>query len=294
MGGLSWAMKNDMELISIVIPCYNSGATLGQAIASVKAQTWPNLEIIVVDDGSTDSGTCLILAELEGVVIVRQSNSGLPAARNAGFRVARGEYVLPLDADDWLEPSALEVMLQVLKSSPDASFVFCDLQLEGEASGVLEKNYNFFEQLSLNQLPYCLLMPKRLWTEAGGYDESMHKGYEDWEFNIRLGTLGYFGQRVPQPLFHYRVSASGMLISKSNRLHGLLWSEIQALHKATYRFSNLIQIWGEWSRRPSRYPLSLHLIWMGLHRLLPAPVFSWLFRTQRQRSLQLRSTDPDR
>ena len=294
MGGLSWAMKNDMELISIVIPCYNSGATLEQTIASVKAQTWPNLEIIVVDDGSTDSGTCFILAELEGVVIVRQSNSGLPAARNAGFRVARGEYVLPLDADDWLEPSALEVMLQVLKSSPDASFVFCDLQLEGEASGVLEKNYNFFEQLSLNQLPYCLLMPKRLWTEAGGYDESMHKGYEDWEFNIRLGILGHFGQRVPQPLFHYRVSASGMLISKSNRLHGLLWSEIQALHKATYRFSSLIQIWGEWSRRPSRYPLSLHLIWMGLHRLLPAPVFSWLFRTQRQRSLQLRSTDPDR
>jgi glycosyltransferase involved in cell wall biosynthesis len=294
MGGLSWAMKNDMELISVVIPCYNSGATLEQTITSVKAQTWPNLEIIVVDDGSTDSVTCSILAALEGVAIVRQSNSGLPAARNAGFRIARGEYVLPLDADDWLESSALEVMLQALKSSPEASFVFCDLQLEGEASGVLEKNYNFFEQLSLNQLPYCLLMPKRLWTEAGGYDESMHKGYEDWEFNIRLGILGYFGQRVPHPLFHYRVSASGMLISKSNRLHGLLWSEIQALHKATYRFSNLIQLWGEWSRRPSRYPLSLHLIWMGLHRLLPAPVFSWMFRVQRRRSLQRRATHPDR
>ena len=278
------------ELISVVIPCYNSGATLAQTVASVKAQTWTNLEIIVVDDGSTEPNTCAVLAALEGATVASQPNSGLPAARNAGFRAARGEYVLPLDADDWLEPTALEEMMQVLKSSAHASFVFCDLQLEGEASGVLQKHYNFFEQLSLNQLPYCLLMPKRLWTEAGGYDESMRQGYEDWEFNIRLGTLGYYGQRVAQPLFHYRVSSSGMLISKSNRLHGRLWSEVQARHKSTYRWSNLIRLWREWSGRPSRYPLSLHLVWMVLHRLLPASAFSWLFRVQRQRSAERRAT----
>lgn len=290
MGGLSSAMNNDMELISIVIPCYNSGATLAQTVASVNAQTWTNLEIIIVDDGSTDSNTRSVLVALEGVTFVRQPNLGLSAARNTGFRVARGEYVLPLDADDWLEPTALEVMMQVLKSSAQASFVFCDLQLEGEATGVLQKYYNFFEQLSMNQLPYCLLMPKRLWSESGGYDESMRQGYEDWDFNIRLGTLGYFGQRVAQPLFHYRVSSSGMLISKSNRLHGQLWSEIQARHKSTYRWLNLIYLWREWSGRPSQYPLSLHLVWMVLHRLLPAPVFSWLFRHQRQRSAERRST----
>ncbi|MEK9569985.1 MAG: glycosyltransferase family A protein [Paracoccaceae bacterium] len=284
MGGLSSAMKNNNELISVVIPCYNSGATLEQTVASVKAQIWTNLEIIVVDDGSFEPNTRTVLAELKGVTVLSQANSGLPAARNAGFRAACGEYVLPLDADDWLEPTALEVMMQVLKSSGHASFVFCDLQLEGEASGVLQKHYNFFEQLSLNQLPYCLLMPKRLWAEAGGYDESMRQGYEDWEFNIRLGTFGYYGQRVAQPLLHYRVSSSGMLISKSNRLHGLLWSEIQARHEATYRWSVLIRLWREWWGRPSRYPLWLCLVWIGLHRLLPAPAFSWLFRIQRQRS----------
>jgi GT2 family glycosyltransferase len=273
-------MKNDRELISVVIPCYNSGATLEQTVASVKAQIWTNLEIIVVNDGSSEPNTLTVLAGLKGVTVVSQPNSGLPAARNAGFRAACGEYVLPL------EPTALEVMMQVLKSSAHASFVFCDLQLEGEASGVLQKHYNFFEQLSLNHLPYCLLMPKRLWAKAGGYDESMRQGYEDWEFNIRLGTLGYYGQRVAQPLLHYRVSSSGMLISKSNRLHGLLWSEIQARHKATYRWSILIRLWCEWSGRPSQYPLSLCLIWIGLHRLLPAPAFLWLFRTQRQRSAE--------
>ncbi len=284
-------MKCVMKLISVVIPCYNSGATLEQTVASVKAQTWTSLEIIVVDDGSTESATRDVLANLEGVTVVRQPNSGLPAARNAGLRAASGEYVLPLDADDWLEPMALEVMIQALDSSVHASFVFCDIQLEGEASGVLETHYNFFEQLSLNQLPYCLLMPKRLWAEAGGYDESMRHGYEDWEFSIRLGTLGYWGQRVAQPLFHYRVSRNGMLISKSNLLHGRLWSEVQARHRSTYRWPNLIRLWREWSDRPSRYPLSLHLVWMALHRLLPAPTFSWLFMIQRQRSAKLRAID---
>ena len=283
-------MKKDIELISVVIPCYNSGATLEQTVTSVKAQTWTNVEIVVVDDGSTEPNTCAVLAALEGVYVVRQSNLGLPAARNAGFQVARGDYVLPLDADDWLDPIALEVMMQVLKSSPHASFVFCDLQLEGEASGVLQKHFNFFEQLSLNQLPYCLLMPKRLWAEAGGYDQSMRQGYEDWEFNIRLGVHGYYGQRVAQPLFHYRVSSNGMLISKSNRMHGLLWSEIQARYKSTYRWANLIRLWREWSARPSQYPLWLYFVWIVLHRMLPASAFSWLFRMQRQRSAERRAT----
>ena len=282
-------MKNDTELISVVIPCYNSGATLAQTVASVRVQTWANLEIIVVDDGSTELNTSAVLAALENVTIVKQPNSGLPAARNAGFRKARGDYVLPLDADDWLEPMALEVMINELKSSVQASFVFCDLQLEGEASGVLQKHYNFFEQLSLNQLPYCLLMPKRIWSEAGGYDETMRQGYEDWEFNIRLGTLGYFGQRIAQPLLHYRVSRNGMLISKSNLLHGLLWSEVQARHKTTYRWSNLIRLWREWSGRPSRYPLFIHLMWIALHRLLPTLVFSRLFRVYRKLSAERRA-----
>lgn len=273
-----------MVLVSVIIPCFNSGATLKRTIDSVKSQTLTKLEIIVVNDGSTDPATCNLLSALDGVTVLNQLNSGLPAARNAGFREARGEYILPLDADDWLEPRALEVMLHMIKSTPHSSFVFCDIQLEGEASGVLQKHYNFFEQLSLNQLPYCILMPKRIWSEIGGYDESMRQGYEDWEFNIRLGARGCHGLRVAQPLFHYCVSSSGMLISKSNRLHGQLWSEIQSRHKSIYSWSNLIRLWFEWSSRQSRYPLSVYLFWIVLHRLLPTSVFSLLFKFLRQRS----------
>ena len=272
-----------MELISVVIPCYNSGITLEQTIASVKAQTWPNLEIIVVDDGSNDPHTCTVLAALEGVTVVRQSNTGLPAARNTGFRTAHGAYVLPLDADDWIEPETLAIMFQALKSAPNAAYAYCDIRLEGEASGLLQAYCNFFEQLSLNQLPYCLFMPKHIWTMSGGYDESMRQGDEDWEFNIRLGVLGCYGLHVTRPLFHYRVSSSGMLISKSNRRHGTLWSEIQARHKALYHWRSLIPLWRKWADKPSRYPLALYLIWLALHRLLPAPMFSGLFRQLRHK-----------
>ena len=122
---------------------------------------------------------------------------------------------------------------------------------------------------------------RSIWGEVKGYDESLRQGYEDWEFNIRLGQQGYFGFCVTRPLFHYRVRGSGMLISKSNRLHGLLWSEIQTKHKSIYKLSNLYRLWKVWSKKPSNHPLVLYFIWFGLHRLLSPYFFSILFKSLR-------------
>lgn len=272
------------ERVSVVIPCFNSGVTLGQTVASVHAQSWPEVEIVVVDDGSTDPATIKVIDALTGVRLVRQLNAGLPAARNAGIAVATGTYVLPLDADDWLEPDAVERLLGSLRSAPAAAFAYSHLRLEGEACGVLAKSYNFFEQLFLNQLPYCLLFPRALWNAAGGYDASMRRGYEDWEFNIRLGVRGHEGVCVPRPLFHYRVASSGMLLSKSNLLHGELWGEIQSRHPETYRLANLFRLWRVWRTSPSTYPLWLYFGWLAAFRVLPRPWFAALFRLLRQRS----------
>ncbi len=278
------------ERVTVVIPCYNSGATIGQTVASVQTQTWRHVDIVVVDDGSTDPATIAVLDALTGVRLVRQKNAGLPAARNAGFAAATGDYVLPLDADDWLEPEAIEELLSALKDDPSAAFAYSHLQLEGEACGVLVKSYNFFEQLFLNQMPYCLLLPRSVVKGVGGYDESMRKGYEDWEFNIRLGSRGFFGHVVPRPLFHYRVSSGGMLISQSNRLHGALWGQIQQKHPDLYRMSRLIGFWREWRTRPATYPLSLYFAWITVYRLLPATWFAAVFRWLRQRSHSRRVT----
>jgi glycosyltransferase involved in cell wall biosynthesis len=273
-----------MDRVSIVIPCYNSGATVGQTVASARAQTWSELEIIVVDDGSTDPATVAVLDALEDIRLLRQANAGLPAARNAGFAAATGRWVLPLDADDWLESDAVEALVGALQADPVAAFACCHLQLEGEARGVLPKSYNFFEQLFLNQLPYCILLPRALWEKVGGYDVSMRKGYEDWEFNIRLGAHGHFGTVLPRPLFHYRVSSGGMLIAQSNRAHGELWSLIQSKHPALFRLGSLWHTWRRWRRWPSTYPLALYFGWLAAHRILPASTFAALFRWLRRRS----------
>ena len=271
-------------LISVVIPCYNSGSTIVKTLDSVNAQTWPNVEIIVVDDGSSDPGTIRVLEGLSDVYVIRQDNRGLPGARNTGIRAARGLYVLPLDADDWLEPDALEKMMNCLRSHPVASFVYSDIRLEGMKSGILRKSYNLFEQLFANQLPYCVLMPRQLWENTGGYDETMRQGYEDWEFNIRLGLSGHCGCAVPEPLFHYRVSNTGMLVSTSNKIHGLLWGAIQSKHARAYRPFALVKLWWTWRKAASSYPLFIYFGWLLLHKILPSKSFSMLFIKIRRHS----------
>ncbi|WP_337996604.1 glycosyltransferase [Oleispirillum naphthae] len=264
--------------ISIVIPCYDSGATLPQTLDSLRAQSLPPREIIVVDDGSTDPATVALLDSLSDIRLVRQPNRGLPAARNAGFAAATGELVLPLDADDWLEPDALEKLAAALAAHPEAAFAFSHIRLEGESRGVLKKHYNFFEQLFLNQMPYCVLIRRAEWVAVGGYDETMRRGYEDWEFNIRLGARGRFGVVAPEPLFHYRVTSGGMLLSKSRHLHGSLWTEVQARNPEAYTWGALWALWRTWRRQPSTYPLSPFFAWLALHRALPDAAFQALFR----------------
>lgn len=266
--------------ISVILPCYNSHLHLQKTLDSLRAQTYTNFEIVLVDDGSDDPDTIAYLNALpDDVNMIRQINMGLPAARNTAFRHARGRYVLPLDCDDWLEPTYLECAHDIITNQPENIFVFSHLIVFGDVNGVLRKNYNFFEQLFLNQLPYCLLMPKSAWQALGGYDESMRQGYEDWEFNIRLGLHGYFGVPMDTPLFHYRVSQSGMLKSISRHKHGELWRAIQNKNSEAYSLTNLIKAWWTWRTKPATYPLPLYFFWIFLHWILPNSLFAKIFQS---------------
>jgi len=280
----------DPVSISIIIPCYNSGETLPQTLASLRKQSYPLHEIIVIDDGSTDPATVKLLDSLTDIKLVRQENQGLPAARNTGFQNASGKYVLPLDSDDWLEPDAVEKLITTLLATPEATFAYSWLQLEDEAQGILKKHYNYFEQLFFNQMPYCILLPRAAWEEVGGYDASMRRGYEDWEFNIRLGSYGKYGVVVREPLFHYRVRSSGMLLAKSSSLHGELWQEIQKRNPDIYHWCKLWKIWTKWKNKPSSYPMALYFPWLAMHKFLPKAVFKLIFKRLLQYSQSRRVT----
>ncbi len=272
------------ELVSVVIPCYNTHQYLTQTIESVRKQSYSPIEIILVDDGSTDPETLSALANVgSDVRVIRQDNKGLPGARNTGISAANGEFILPLDADDWLDKTAISEMHSAMTSANGTVAIFCDMQMAGSVTGVLKKNFNFFEQLFFNQLPYCLLYRKNVWDQVGQYDESMRKGYEDWDFNIRLGKLGVI-QRVARPLFNYRILATGMLVSMSNRHHCDLWLAIRRKHPDLYAATKLFELWKNWRRKPSTYPLPLYFVWLMINQVMPLSWSNSIFRTLRKNS----------
>lgn len=195
------------ELVSIVIPCYNPARYLLDAVASAQAQTSKRIETILVDDGTdTLDGREVLQSALRKVDrYIQQPNRGLAAARNAGFRAATGAYVVPLDSDDLLQPEFVAECLAAIQCHGDAAFVYADYRVFGQKNYVERlEDYNLYDLLDRNTLVYASLIRKQDWELAGGYDESMRFGYEDWEFWLRLGARGRFGHHLPKVLFSYR------------------------------------------------------------------------------------------
>ena len=272
--------NKNSELISIIVPCFNSGKTIQRTIESLKNQTWNQKEIIVVNDGSNDQYTLDILNSIADVLIINQENLGLSGARNAGANKAKGRFLFFIDSDDWIEDDCLELMFNYLtknKSKNKNYYIFSDIILEGNIKKIVSKNYNFFEQLFLNQIPYSIFIERNIWLLNNGYDENMRLGYEDWEFNIRLGAKGILGKRLPLPLFHYSVCSTGMLISKSSKYHAQIWHYIKNKNSELYKPKNILKRWKLWREEKSTYPLIIFFIWYVFLQIIPNRINSIIF-----------------
>jgi glycosyltransferase involved in cell wall biosynthesis len=244
-----------MPTISVVIPCYNGGKFLDLPLDSLARQTFRDFEVVIINDGSTDQATKDKLQALDSSVrVVHQENMGLSAARNTGFREAKADLVLALDSDDQLEPTYLEETLKALQAAPEAGFVVTHIRQVGAAQAIEKRYVNAFDVLFKNVTGYSMLMRKSAWQAAGGYDETMRDGYEDWEFNLRLISAGVKGIEIPKPLFIYTVSAQGMLMSHSSQRHAGLWRRIRNKHRDLYRVPNLLRLY--WQNRNARTEIS--------------------------------------
>lgn len=227
-----------MPKVSAVIPCYNHGRFLDQAVDSVLAQTFRDVEIIIVDDGSTDPSTVELLEDYpaERAKVLRTPNQKASAARNQGIRNARGEYILCLDADDWFAPAFLEKAVPILDDDPKAGAVTCYVEHFGRVRRKLdEKDGGGLKTFLIRNACHagCLLR-RRAWEEAGGFNVEMVDGYEDWDFWISVTEKGYVVRSIPEHLFHYRVAGDSRNIH-ADRKRPELVRQIVRNHLPSYR-----------------------------------------------------------
>lgn len=207
--------------LSIVIPCFNHGEFLADAVESVRQMRRNDVELIVVDDGSTDDFTRKEMDRFsaEGVFVIRQQNGGLAAARNAGIRAASADYILPLDADNRIRSDYVSEGIRILDANPQVGVVYGDANYFGVRTG--RRHVRSFDKMRLlrwNYIDACAVYRRTVWEQNRGYDGTMPvQGFEDWDFWLSTVENNWQFAYVPQVLFDYRVAKESMITRASGR-----------------------------------------------------------------------------
>lgn len=225
--------------VSVIIPFYNAGRFLPQTLDSLRAQTYTDWDLVIVDDGSTDPHSLQLLDALksQGLNIIRKPNGGPASARNVGLNAVSGEWVLALDSDDLIHPTYLERTLAVVEKDPDLAVVCTPIILHTED---LSTPIGVWVPLGLDRdlLPYvnvgataqCLLNREKV-LSVGGYNEDLAvKGVEDWDLWCRLAGAGYRGSVIPEFLLTYRVRQDGVFQTQVVPNEGALKARIMKMH----------------------------------------------------------------
>jgi glycosyltransferase involved in cell wall biosynthesis len=262
--------------LSIIIPCFNDGQFIKEALASVEVCEDSIYEIIIVNDGSTDTFTCNVLNELKniGYQVIEQTNQGLAAARNTGIKAAIGEYILPLDSDNLIRPAYIYRGIETLDRFPDVAVVYGDVERFGEGIDHIEKIPNFnlsYENVSFtngfrsvqkvpdfdlswlinhNYIDACAVFRKSVWEECGTYDVNMPFGcYEDWDLWLSIAKKGYKFYHIPEVLFDYRVRPISLsTAARSEEKSKVVSQYIASKHAAFFprEYRNYFKLYRGW------------------------------------------------
>lgn len=218
--------------VSVVIPCYNYGRYLPDAINSLIAQAFQSFEVVIVDDASTDNSREII----EGLIdpwkgiraIYLEQNLGTAGALNAGVKASYGRHIAILSADDMMKPDRLENFYRLQLQNPH-SFIYDDLIAFGHDAYRIRDSeqvedgyilklppYDFNQILRKNGIHAGIFYPKIAWQEAGGYPAKMGRGREDWAFNVALGLKGWCGVKCPTPGYLYRREGQNRTLSNTD------------------------------------------------------------------------------
>ncbi|MFA5886588.1 MAG: glycosyltransferase family A protein [Patescibacteria group bacterium] len=200
-------------MISIIIPVYNQAKKLRETLKSIAQQSYQDYEVIIINDGSQDNPEKSFIDYYKTIntdhkyLFLNQINQGAPAARNRGYQESRGEFLFFCDADVILKPTALEIMLNTLISSPEASYVYPSFYWGNKLFKVGQ-----FDTEKLKKMPYIdtMALIKRVDFPTDGWDENLKK-FQDWDLWLSMLKNGKIGKWVPEILF--KVSTGGTMSS---------------------------------------------------------------------------------
>lgn len=198
------------QLVSVIIPCYNCESTIEETIQSVIFQTYKNIEIICVNDGSKDNTLSKlekITSTNENIIYINQENKGQSKTRNEGAKIAKGEYLFFLDADDKIADSYIEKCVKIIKNNIGVQIVYSLSEYFGSRTGEWKlPEFEIKSFLRDNCIPITALIRKEEFEKANGFDESL-TFFEDWELWLKIIINGGKVYRIPETLFFYRKHA---------------------------------------------------------------------------------------
>ncbi len=223
---------------TFIVPCYNYGRFLNECLGSIQAQTAYGWECIVINNGSTDN-----TGEVAQTYATKDQRfqyhyteqKGVSHARNLAVSLAKGQFIMPVDADDKIAPDYLEKAMRVMEQKPDVKVVYCDAGLFGASAGQWSlPPYSFKGLLTENSIFCTALFRKSDFIKAGGYNENMKEGFEDWDFWISMLKDGGEVYKLPEVLFYYRIRPESRNSSISIEKQLELRRRIYENHKAVY------------------------------------------------------------
>jgi len=235
--------------VDIVMPFFNHGMFVEEAVASARAQSRPVDEIVIVDDGSTDSHSIAVLRRLKGtgVTVLHQKRSGPGAARNRGIRHCSGDAVLFLDSDDRVGEGFVEEAVTTLAASADdVGFVYPDQQFFGNREDLaVMPSYNLFILANRNFIGTGSLLDRAVFDQGHFFRPQLVHGHEDWDYFLALGENGIHGEGFHgEPLYVRKWGYSRA--DSVDDAYGLFHDEIRELHPnlfATERFVDVKRCW---------------------------------------------------
>jgi glycosyltransferase involved in cell wall biosynthesis len=219
---------------TVIIPCFNYGRFVADAVRSAIAQQNADTRVVIVNDGSTDRRSARQCDACRGprVRVIHQENRGLPAARNRGAAEAHTEFLAFLDADDTLEPGFVsELAAAIAASEESVSHAYCQEFLSGRRTGTWRvPDWDPLLMLITNLHPVTTLVRRDRFEAVGGFDETMSEGYEDWDFWLKFVERGWRGVRIQKPLCTWRRHSERTMIAAAVERHESLYRRIIANH----------------------------------------------------------------